>query len=80
MNNFGHIEAMKVNFFEKCWKFKVNFETAIKVPENIDGFEENIVWTCSPSVCQLLEEYMGWSINVLRSGPKISDWTKRHDT
>ena len=35
MNNFGHIEAMKVIFFSKCSKFYVDFENRIKLRENL---------------------------------------------
>ena len=38
MNDFGHIEAMKVFSFSKCSKFYVNFENEINLPENVDGF------------------------------------------
>ena len=41
MNNFAHIEAMKVIFFSKCSKFYVDFENAIKVPENVSRSEDN---------------------------------------
>ena len=37
-NNFGHIEALKVIPFSKYSKFYVDFENAIKVWDNIDGF------------------------------------------
>ena len=41
MNNFAHIEAMKVIFFSKCSKFYADFENAIKVPENVSRSEDN---------------------------------------
>ena len=40
-----HIEAMKVIVFAKYSKFYVDFENAIKLPENVDGFEDNCVWS-----------------------------------
>ena len=43
MNNFGHIEAMKVIFFWKCSKCYVDFENVIKLREKFDGFEGNCV-------------------------------------
>ena len=79
MNNFGHIEAMQVIFFSKCGKFYEDFENAIKLPKNVDGFQYNCVWTCCWSFCQLRQGYMWSAVNVLKSGPKISDPTKRHD-
>ena len=34
---------MKLIFFSKCSKCYVDFENAMKVRENVDGFEENCV-------------------------------------
>ena len=31
---------MKLIFISKCSKFYVDFENAIKFPENVDGFED----------------------------------------
>ena len=39
----------------------------------------DFVWTCCGSFCQLWQEYMWSAVNVLKSCPKISDPTKRHD-
>ena len=80
MNNFGHIEAMKVIFFSKCSKFYVDFENRIKLRENLTALTIiDSVWTCCGSFCQLWQEYMWSAVSVLKSGPKISDPTKRHD-
>ena len=43
MNNFGHIEYMKVIFLSKCSKFYVDFANAKKLRENLNDFEDN--WT-----------------------------------
>ena len=51
-----------------------------KVPENVDGIEDDCVWTCSWSFCQIWLQYMWWDVNILKSGPKVSDEIKRHDT
>ena len=80
MNNFGHIEALNVIFFWKCSKFYVDFENGIKSCKKFYCFEDNCVWTCCGSFCQLLQEYMLSLINVLKSGPRVSDLTKGHDT
>ena len=74
-NNFGHIEAMKVIFLSKYSRFYVDYENAIKFEENVDGFEDNWVSTCCWSFCQLWEEDMWSTANVLKSGPKIWDPT-----
>ena len=80
MNNFGHIENMKVILFSNSSKFYVDFENAIKLGENVDCFEDNYVWSYCGSFCQLSQEYMRWSVSVLKSAATISDQTKRHDT
>ena len=64
---------MKVIFFSKWSKFYVDFENAIKFSENVDGLEDNCVW----QEWQLWQECMWAAVNVLKSGPKISDPTKR---
>ena len=71
---------MKVTFFRKFSKFYVDIQNAIKLGEDVDGFEGNCVWTCCRSFCQLREEYMSLVVKVLRKSPKISDTTQRHDT
>ena len=58
----------------------VDFWNAIKVGEDVDGFEDNYVWTCCGIFCQLWQEYMWSVVNVSRKRPMISDLTKRHDT
>ena len=70
---------MKVIFSSKYPKFYVDFENAIKFRENVDGFEDNCVWTCCWIFCQLWQEPTWATVNVLKNGPKISDPTKRHD-
>ena len=67
-------------FFSKYSILYVDFENEIKFGDNIDGFEDNCVWTCCGTFCQLWVEDMWSTFNVLKSGPKISDPTKRHDT
>ena len=79
INNFGYVEAMKVIFFSKCSRLYVDFENLIKLWEDIDGFEDNLSWTCWGSFCQLWQEYMWSAINVLKKCPNIADMTKRHD-
>ena len=64
----------------KCSKFYVDFENTTKLGKNGDGFEDNCVWLFCGSFCQLWEEYMSSAVNVIKSGPRISDPTKRHNT
>ena len=51
-----------------------------KRSEKVFGFEDNCVITCCRNFSLLRQEYMWSVVNVLRDGPSISDWTKRHDT
>ena len=46
------------SFFSKCSKFYVDFENAIKIWENVLGFEDNCVWTCCENFCQLWWEHV----------------------
>ena len=71
---------MKVIFFSKRWKFYFHFQKSIKFAENVDGFEDNCVWTFCESFCQLWQEYMWSPVTLLKSGPKISDLTNWNDT
>ena len=80
MNNFGHIEAMKVIFSSKCSSVYVDFENTRKLPENADSFGDNCVWTCCRSFSQLWQGYMWRVVNVLKNGPKTSNLTRRHNT
>ena len=43
MNTFGHIEAMNKIFFSNYPKFYTDFENAMKLEENVDGFEDNCI-------------------------------------
>ena len=70
---------MKMILFSKYSKFYVHFENAIKLSENVDGFGDNCVWSWAVNFCQLWQECMWAAINVLKSGPKISECTNRHD-
>ena len=71
---------MTVIFSSKCSKFYVDSENAMELWENFNGFEDKWVWACGGSFYQLWEEYMWLAFYVLKSGPKISDPTERHDT
>ena len=66
--------------FSKYSKFYLDFENLTKLPENVDAFQDNCVWTCCGSFSQLWQEYMWWSANMLKSGRKISHPTKKHAT
>ena len=44
----------------------------------VDGFEDNCVWSYAANFCQLWQECMWAAVKVLKSGPKICGCTKRH--
>ena len=69
---------MKVILSWKYSKCYVDFENAIKFSENVDAFEDNRAWSSAINFCQLWQEWIWAAVNVLKSGPKISDRTKRH--
>ena len=68
------------NLFFEIPKFYIDFGNSIKHGVNVHGVEDNCVWTCARIYCQLWQNYMWWGVNLLKTGPKISDPTKRHDT
>ena len=74
------LNLWKWSFFKKRPKFYVDFEKGRRLSENVDGFEDNFIWTCCGTFSQLWQEYRWSAVNVLKSGPQISDSTKRHDT
>ena len=71
---------MKVIFCSKYSQSYEDFENAKKFPENVDSFEDNYIRNPCGSFCQLWQECMCAAVNVLKSGAKISDPTKRNDT
>ena len=68
------------SFLQNTQNFYVDFENATEFEKNVEGFEDNCVWTCSWSSCQIWKEDMWSAVNVLKSSPKIWDSTKRHHT
>ena len=53
MNNFEHVETMKVFSFSKSTKFYEAVENGIKLPKNVDRPEGNFLSTCCGSFCPL---------------------------
>ena len=81
-NHIFRNQSLRVcwSFFSKYSKFYVHFGNPIKLRENLYGFEDNFIWTSCRSYCQLWQEYMWLGVNFLKSHPKFSYLTKRHDT
>ena len=63
--------------FLKTLKILCRFQNSINFEENVDGFEDNCVWSYGTNFCQLWQECMWTAVKVLKTGPKISDCTKR---
>ena len=68
------------SLFSKCSKVHVDFGNAIKLAEHIDCFDDNCVWACSVIFCELSQQYMWSAFDVVKSVPKLSQPTKRHNT
>ena len=77
VNNFQNIWAMKVIFFFKMEKTLCRFGNAKEIWENIFGFGDNCIWTCSENWTLLRGEFMWSAVNMLPNSPKIPDLTKR---
>ena len=71
---------MKVIFLWKGSKFYIYFKKAIKLAENLFTFKDTRFLTCCRNFSQLWQEYSWSAVNMSKSGPRISDPTKRHDT
>ena len=78
MYKVRHIEAIKTIFFSIYSKFYVDFENALRFFENVDAFKGNCIWSKAINFCHLWQECMWAAVNVLKSDPKISNRTKRH--
>ena len=48
------MKVWRWSFFKKCWKFDADFKNAIKIWENVFGFEENCVGTCCANFSLLI--------------------------
>ena len=68
------------SLFSKCWNFYVNFRNAVKLSENVSGFEDNWVGTCCGNFSLLWQENMWSAANLLKDDRNISDLTERHGT
>ena len=69
---------MKMIFLSNFWNFYVDSENAIKFREKFVAFGDNLVWSSAVNFRQLWQECMWAAVNLLKSGPKISDHTKGH--
>ena len=58
-------------------KILCTFRKCKKIFRKIHGFEDNLVWSSGAIFSQLWQECMWAAVNVLKTGSKISDQTKR---
>ena len=76
VHNFGNISAMRVIFFWKCSKFKVDFENLRKNPEKAFCFWDNYVRNGCVKLSVLRREYLSSAVNVLTNSYKSLRLTK----
>ena len=68
---------MRVIFFSKCWKFKLDFKNAAKNSKCF-GSEINSIWIGIVKLSLLRKGYLSLAANMLKRSPKIWHVYKRH--
>ena len=76
VNQFRNTSAKRLIFFRQCFKFNVQSKNSITHSENVFSFSDNCLSIVTCNFSQLLPEYSSSVLNVLKSSPKISDFTK----
>ena len=71
VDNFQNTKAMRVIFFSKCLKFKLDFKNAAKSSEKVFCFWDNFIWIVIIELSLLRKGYFSSVANVLTSRPKI---------
>ena len=77
VRNFGNAESMRVIFFSKYLKFKLDIKKAPKNWENAFCFWDHCIWTGIVKLSLLRTGYLSSASNVLTSTPKIWHVSKR---
>ena len=77
VDNFQNTKAMRVIFFSKCLKFKLDFKNAAKNWEKVFCFWDNCIWIGIVKLSLLRTGYFSSAANVLTSSPKILHVNKR---
>ena len=77
VRNFGNAESMRVNFFSKYLKIKLDIKKASKNWQNDFCFWDNCFWTSIVKLSLLRTGYLSSASNVLNCTPKIWYVNKR---
>ena len=78
VNNFQNTKAMRVIFFSKCLKFKLDFKNAAKNWEKVFCFWDNCIWIGIVKLRLLRTAYLSSASNVLTSCTNILHVNMRH--
>ena len=77
VRNFENTISMRVIFFSKHLKFKINFQKSAKSFKNVFCFCDNCIWIGIVKLFLLRTGYFSSAANVLTSSPKIWHVNKR---
>ena len=77
VSNFSNLWATRSIWFPKCSKFNVHFKNAIKHWQKAFRFSYISVWTGGGKFFLFLEEYASIVLNMLTTGPRISNLKKK---
>ena len=78
VRNFGNTAAMKVIFFWKCSKFKLDLKNEEKNWQKAFYFRDNDIWICCVKLSLARREYLPLAHSVLENSFEISDITNRN--
>ena len=76
VRNLQNTEAMRVNFFWKCWKFNVALKNAQKSSEKDFCFWDKCIWTGCSKLSLLRTQYLSSAVGMLTNSIKIFQFTK----
>ena len=77
IRNFGNIWAMRVIFFLKTFKLKLDFKNPKKNQEKVFCFWDNCIWICCVKLSLLRREYLPSTLSVLGKSFEILHITNR---
>ena len=71
VRKFRNRKAMKVTFFSKCWKLKLDLKNSERNWEKVFSFWDNCIWTGIVKLSLWRTGFFSSAANVLKSSPKI---------
>ena len=77
VRKFRNTKAMRVTFFSKCLKLKLDFKNSGRNREKVSGFWDNCIWIAIVQLSLLRTGYFSSAANVLKSSLKILYVNKR---